>query len=269
MIRSSCDRAQLVEAMFDGRLGPNEEASIERHLKTCAPCAELLQSLRATQRALQASVRPLTPLEHQRARMALLREGATAAPSPKKRWPVALLVAAALTLPLGVWAATSSFSFLHGKGAPTAPPAPSASARAHAAPSPPARIASLEPLPTSQVVVPAPAIPTASLEHRRHDAAAPKTASSSVPADTSPASRDFAAAMQAVSRGDFSAGASQLEAFAATYPRDERAPDSVYLQAIALERAGRVADARAVARRYLDRYPGAAHTAQARRIAGD
>jgi outer membrane protein assembly factor BamD (BamD/ComL family) len=89
------------------------------------------------------------------------------------------------------------------------------------------------------------------------------------PAQSSQASLDFAEAMKALARGDFTESASRLEGFVAAYPRDSRVEDAVYLDAIALERAGRLSDAKAAARRYLEAYPGGAHRAQARRIAGD
>lgn len=74
--------------------------------------------------------------------------------------------------------------------------------------------------------------------------------------------------MQALARGDFSASASQLESFASAHPRDPRVEDATYLAAIALERAGRLSEAGAAARRYLAAYPDGAHRSQARRIAG-
>jgi TolA-binding protein len=89
------------------------------------------------------------------------------------------------------------------------------------------------------------------------------------PAEASQASQDFAAAMKALAGGDFSAGASKLEGFVSAHPRDLRVEDATYLDAIALERAGRIADAKAAARRYLEAYPEGAHRGQARRIAGD
>jgi TolA-binding protein len=83
------------------------------------------------------------------------------------------------------------------------------------------------------------------------------------------ASQDFAAAMQALARGDFGASARQFDSFASTFPRDSRAEDALYLEAIALERAGQLLDARIMARRYVSVYPNGAHYAQALRIAGD
>ena len=75
--------------------------------------------------------------------------------------------------------------------------------------------------------------------------------------------------MDAIARGDFSAGASKLDRFATTYPKDSRVEEALYLQAIALERAGRTREAIDAARRYLAAYPDGAHRTQARHVAGD
>jgi outer membrane protein assembly factor BamD (BamD/ComL family) len=111
--------------------------------------------------------------------------------------------------------------------------------------------------------------PTASSPRRTHDESHEKPAAAASSAEASNASQDFAEAMKALSRGDFSAGAGKLEGFALAHPRDPRVEDAAYLQAIALERAGRLEGARAAARRYLAVYPDGAHHAQARRIAGE
>jgi TolA-binding protein len=296
---STCDRAVLVEAMFDGRLGPAERASIERHLKNCASCDELLRDLTSVREMLRSSSAPLSSLEHQRARLALLRQ--TAAPSATKRRPAALLVIALVTLPLAVWASTSSLSFLRGSGAVLAPTPPvaavtSAIARRHVvsepapAPASSAWIEDISAAPTSETTEAPPThpleLPSAPLRAlpglsslarpipRREPgltgekpATATPSAATSI-AQTSQASQDFAEAMKALARGDFAASASKLEGFVSAHPRDSRVEDAVYLDAIALERAGRISEAKAAARRYLATYPEGAHRAQARRIAG-
>jgi outer membrane protein assembly factor BamD (BamD/ComL family) len=104
---------------------------------------------------------------------------------------------------------------------------------------------------------------------RAHDESGEKPAVTTPSVEASQASQDFAEAMKALSRGDFSAGASWLEGFVSAHPHDPRAEDAAYLEAIALERAGRLEGAKAAARRYLAAYPDGAHHAQARRIAGD
>jgi hypothetical protein len=294
-----CDRSTLVEAMFDGRLGPSEHASTERHLNSCVPCADLLRDLISLQETLRSSSRPVLPLEHQRARLALLRR--TAGPSAAKRRPAALLVAVLATLPLAVWASASSVSPLRAwftVPAPVAQTAPVMSEIAH-------KPALREPMPASssaasstvtgdpsvaaasaasdvpptlpdQPRTPPPraarglvSAPTPSSVGRARDESRGQRATATSSADSSQASQDFAAAMKALSRGDFSASASKLESFVSSHPSDARVEDAVYLQAIAFERAGRLPDAKAAARHYLAAYPDGAHRAQVARIAGD
>jgi TolA-binding protein len=275
----SCDRAALVEAMLDRRLGPSEQAATERHLKSCASCTELLHDLTSIREALRSVANPISPLEHQRARLALLRQ--SAAPSTKKRRPVALLVAALLTLPVAAWAAVSPSSPLRfGDKTPagTAQSAPAKLGRKHPqgaavpAPAPPPAAvetsapATIEAPPSAAPAMPPPAAPAPN-PRRTHFEPHAVRAVPAPPTDAPHASRAFAEAMRALSRGDFSASAAELEHFASTYPRDPRVEDAIYLEAIALERAGRSTDAKAAASRYLTLYPDGAHHAQARRIA--
>src|SRR4051812_11949333 len=110
---ASCERSALVEAVFDGRVGPAEQASMERHLKSCAPCGALREELAAIRRELRSSSDEPTALVHQRARLALLRRAATPSASSAGSWrrrPVALVAAALVMVPVIVWAATSSLS---------------------------------------------------------------------------------------------------------------------------------------------------------------
>jgi TolA-binding protein len=257
--RLTCDRVALVEAMFDGRLGPSERASTERHLESCACCAELARDLNALQASLRSSSTEISPLEHQRARIALLRQSAKS-PAPTRK-PAALLLAALLILPLAAWAAVTKIAPLISREQ-AAPSAPSSAIRAPRKPA-------LEVLPqTAPAVVqekPAtPPTPTPRRVRRAHVAQR-----ETVPDAASLASKAFAEGMSALSRGDFGVSASKLASFAAAYPRDPRVEDAVYLEAIALERAGRLTDAQATARRYLSLYPEGAHSMQARRMAGD
>jgi ferric-dicitrate binding protein FerR (iron transport regulator) len=77
--------AGLVEARRDGRLGDREEASLERHLGTCAACRALERELDEVRALLRRPVvPPPTPLEHQRGRLLLLR-AAAAPPGPSRR----------------------------------------------------------------------------------------------------------------------------------------------------------------------------------------
>lgn len=278
MTRQACEGAGLVEALFDGRLGTAERASTERHLKTCAVCSELLSDLSALHGSLRASVSEPSQLEHQRARLALLRRVATpSAPAARKRRATPVFVAALLALPVAVWAATSAQSplrswFLTTRVAqPSAVKAPPRLERAPAEPAPsvePATRPLEAPSPHAEPATPSHALPTAAA---RASVSSLAVASAAVPAPatSSQASLDFAAAMASLSRGDFSASAGQLARFAANHPRDPRVEEAVYLQAIALERAGRVIEAQAAARRYLAVYPAGAHSSQARRIAGE
>ncbi|WP_437753859.1 FecR domain-containing protein [Sorangium sp. So ce1389] len=103
--------------------------------------------------------------------------------------------------------------------------------------------------------------PLAVVERQR---AAPSAASSN-----SPAAREFAEAMRTLRQGDYARSAAQLEAFSAAHPGDARADEADYLRAIALQRAGRTAEAAAAARRYLATRPQGAHRAEAKKIAGD
>lgn len=73
--------------------------------------------------------------------------------------------------------------------------------------------------------------------------------------------------MDAIARGDFAAGASQLDRFTREHPNDPRVEEALYLEAIALERAGRPTDAASTARRYLAAYPSGAHVARAHQLA--
>jgi TolA-binding protein len=281
----ACDRAALVEALFDGRLGPSELASTERHLKSCNACAELARDLSSLQALLRASSSEILPLEHQRARIDLLRRSAAVA-SPKRRPRALLLVAALLMMPVAVWAAKSALSSLREADAaqPVSAPLTAAARRKparreppatrtpNAAPTAPADSTPAPPGPASPAPLRA-AQPLASTppptRQRTHRAAVETpTAVRSTP-QAAEASRAFADGMAALARGDFSAAASKLEGFALAHPHDPRVEDAVYVAAIALERAGRSDDARAAARRYLAEYPAGAHHVQAQRIAGD
>lgn len=286
-----CDRSALTEALFDGRLGPPEQASAERHTKVCPECAGLLRDLHATRDALRAASKAPLPLEHQRARLGLLRKAA-APPLPRRRpaWQIAVAITAA---PMMLLAGSSLLGPSSRPGA-RAQPAPAASAAPGACAGPkPTASAPASTLPSALAPNPpqdappasAPPAPTAPVPRATGDTARPRQASPSAPAATltpaasapaasaparsSSASREFAEAMDSLSRGDFSASAGKLEGFAAAHPRDARVEEALYLEAIALERAGRAADARQAARRYLAAYPEGAHRAQARRIAGD
>lgn len=267
-----CERASLVEASLDDRLGPTERASVDRHLKTCASCSELARELLAIRETLRAASTEIAPIEHQRARLALLRVAAV--PAPRKR-PIALLAAAAVMIPFAVWAAAATVSSLRApdrdQGTPPAPTATTAPT-APLAPAPTATAASAEPeampAPPPSVSTPVVAMPVVA-SARPHPSSVASAPTHAAPSSSSTASQDFAKAMDSIARGDFGAGARELEQFASAHPSDARVEEAVYLQAIALQRAGRVEEAKAAARRYLTTYPSGAHRTQAQRLAGD
>lgn len=104
-----CPRTALVEALRDGRLGQQESASMERHLEGCSACAEFARDLAKIGDAVRAPFtlntlnERLTPLEHQRSRVALLQKAAAQAPkqsgsSAKRITFSAVLAAAAVIL---------------------------------------------------------------------------------------------------------------------------------------------------------------------------
>ncbi len=98
---------------------------------------------------------------------------------------------------------------------------------------------------------------------------APAAAPIDTPRGPSAEAREFADAVGAVGRGDYDGAAARLDAFTAAHPRDARADEADHLRAIALQRAGRLDEARAAARRYLAAHPDGAHRTAARAIAGD
>jgi TolA-binding protein len=318
MTTHECPQSPLVEGLFDGRLGPSEQASIERHLRTCKECSQRWHDLGQIRADLR-EITPPTPLAHQRARLGLLRAAAAPPPPARARRAWVLVALPILLLSVSVWAGTS---LVWPARLPSiTPPAPSALAPASAAPrgpgsasaapepssaasgpssaaSGPASLAApgggpLAPVASGSVlaaggVLPAALAPAAARSSwtagRRgageaspgpREAAsvaapsiAPPVVSSVPPVAAANPSQEFADAMAALSQGDFSASARRMEGFSAAHPLDPRAEEAAYLDAIALERAGRRGEAQAAARRYLARYPGGAHRAQASKLAG-
>jgi len=383
---TTCAKATLVEALRDGRLGPQESASVERHLATCAECAELGRDIDRIGAALRAPRLPATPLEHQRARVALLERAALApviAPSHLRR-PLFIVMAAAMLVIVGAvgWTAGRATAppaqpmiALHVPGPPRLSPAtettirssddasfertrsagvevvtlsrgtldvtlralgpgerfvvrtkdaeievrgtafrveaegglirgvavaegsvevryagfaaviPSGGSwRATAAPATPAEPAAAPPAAAATVASRAAAARAPRRAARRMPAEAhgtPAVAPAPGVAESPPppapqvapsppqASRDFAAAMAAIGGGDYGRAAAQLGAFSAAHPTDARADEADYLEAVALQRAGRSAEATAAARRYLAARANGAHRPEARLIAGD
>jgi hypothetical protein len=94
----------------------------------------------------------------------------------------------------------------------------------------------------------------------------PRAAPSAKPAPED-GSAAFVDGMGMVERGDYGAAAKHLDAFSRNNPNDDRAEDAAFLVVIALQRAGRSAEAVAAARRYLATYPSGFRRAQAQAIA--
>lgn len=274
---STCPQSNLIEALHDGRLGPTEAASCERHLRTCPECAARQRHLAAVREAVRAPVDPPTPLAHQRARNALLRAAVAEPHAPPRRRRLAVIAgvffAASAMAGVSLWRAGSPPAPLPEPPAPpTAPseapkesrpvqPASHAPASVSHAPVPP----SLPP--PSRVVSP----PKARAVASRPTVAPPTTAPASAPEATprvSPASQDFAAAMDALAAGDFGVAATRFVDFTAKYPGDPRSDEAAYLVAISLQRAGQTENARSAAQRYLRDRPDGAHRTQAAKIAG-
>ncbi len=86
MSHERCDRGWQADAYGEGRLGPKDVESFERHLRTCGACAEGVardRRLRALGRALPVAVPGQLALK--RLRVRILRD-ATRAPSRPRSW---------------------------------------------------------------------------------------------------------------------------------------------------------------------------------------
>jgi len=120
MTTELCAMAPMVEARRDGRLDARESASIERHIAGCASCraleAELGRLAELSRRPLRSDV---SPLEHQRGRVSLLRAAASVSTGAERAAPRRPRLAAAL--------AVAAIALLGAAGAglkPSAGPAP-------------------------------------------------------------------------------------------------------------------------------------------------
>jgi hypothetical protein len=371
---TACPRSELVEALHDGRLGPQDRASMERHVTGCATCGGLAHELDAIGEALRAPLDPATPLEHQRARLSLMRRAAEGAPAAEPRRTqrfafAAMALAAAVILGwtgARLTAPPAPVAVLHLRQPPRLALAPETTLK----PSNDARFersrhgalevvtlktgtvdVTVRPLAPGErfvirtddaevevrgtalrveadqgkirsvavaegavevryagfsAVIPSggswratgeapaaapvaaavpPALAAAPVFAPR--AAAPRLASRAMPEPAAPlapepkvaeppppkapamsqASLAFADALGAMRRGDYAAGALQLEKFAGSHASDARSDEAEILRAIALQRAGRAGEAAAAASRYLSGRPAGAHRAEAKRIA--
>jgi TolA-binding protein len=140
--------AELVEARRDGRLRERELASLERHLSTCASCRAADQQLtRIASYVREPLPGDVSPLEHQRGRLALLRAAVRPA-TRARRWHVAAAPAAAVLLAMAALTAAVRSpgrvplaTHMPPPSLPTAGDAASLPARATIHPSPGARFA--------------------------------------------------------------------------------------------------------------------------------
>ncbi len=295
-----CPQANLIEALHDGRLGPVEQASCARHVQACASCTALQQELVAIRHMLRESGQEPTQLEHQRARLSLLRAavGNPRRAAPKRRWALAAgaLFAASAMAGVAAWqaaaksdpvakptAATDAATAVGPRAATeprhlrsaTSVEAPVAEAAdLSTEPTPPTPGAGVAKVPVRgaarrTVWTPAKA-PLARADLAPANAPSPPvTSPDAAPRPVvAPASAEFAAAVAALGSGDFGLAATRFNAFAATYPSDPRVDEAAYLVAISLQRAGRADDAQDAAQRYLREHPTGAHRRQASKIAG-
>ena len=97
----------------------------------------------------------------------------------------------------------------------------------------------------------------------RRECASPRLASSASP----PSEDSFIEGMGMMERGDYGAASRHLEAFAKSHTGDDRAEDAAFLVILALQRAGRGAEAVTAAHRYLGAYPAGYRRAEAQAIA--
>lgn len=366
-----CSMALLIEAKRDGRLGDRELGSVDRHLASCASCAELASDLTKIRALLRAPIQTPAPLVVQRGRLEVLRAAARP-PSPmlpRRRSVMALALvlatAGALGLALhqraeesragvaqtlavnanaplrtattvtpesqarftraeadGVETVTLSegavsfsvrhlqagerflvktadaevevrgtlfrveaagdriqnVSVLEGKvevrfrGAAffvtaaerwnrpaDAPPAPQAIASNEASAAP------------AEAAQSTPVTAKLSLTKQRSGSSTEFTAS--VPTKSASVVGErlgagaFEEGMGMMERGDYGVAAQHLDAFSRSNPGDDRSEDAAFLVILALQRAGRSADAAAAARRHLATYPSGYRRAQVEAIA--
>lgn len=155
----------------------------------------------------------------------------------------------------GSWRAPGASSPPSAEPSASAPPSaePSASPSASASPAPSVAIA------PPPVAIASTARSSPIVDAPPSKSPAPASTSTSPPKKTN----GFSTAMRAMDSGDNDAAAKQMEAFSKAHPDDPRADEADYMRAIALERAGRVDDAKAAARAYLAKWPSGAHRAAA------
>ncbi len=264
---AACPMAPLLEANRDGRLGEREAATLARHVALCESCRTFARDLDDVQSLLRGvSVPPLTPFEHQRGRLALLRAAAAPLPQlprPRRARPLALIGVSAGAALACLAAATP----MRLRPAPVAVaqhlPVDALRTVAPVLPSPRESPGPGEPAVVLAAVTspaepspPEPASPAAR-ERREHAGRAGRgfTARDARGAPSDEASRSFNNAVAALGRGDYAAARARLDAFRAAHPGDARADLASFLAIVSLQHAGRQAEAQEAARRYLALYP--------------
>jgi ferric-dicitrate binding protein FerR (iron transport regulator) len=356
-----CPMALLVEAKRDGRLGHRELASVDRHLATCASCAELVSDLGRIRALLRAPTPTPAPLSVQRSRLKLLREAALpSSPAQRPSRPlialaVALAAAGALGLALRQRSPESHVAVMQPMAASANEPPRTATSvlpegqarftrtssdgteivtlsdgavnlsvrhleagerflvktgdaevevrgtlfRVEAANDRIQRVSVAEgkvevrfggatffmtaderwdrpadaPLsPAKAAAIRSSDSSTKTEEHgvtavKRSPAKAHPASSAKPVASDAESAGAFEEGMAMMERGDYGAAARRLEAFSSSSPADDRAEDAAFLVILALQRAGRPAEAAAAARRYLATYPSGYRRAQAKAIA--
>ena len=354
MKREPCSMALLVEAKRDGRLHDRELSSIDRHLATCASCAELARALDHVRVLLRAPTPEPTPLEVQRGRLRLLREAALPSSSsatvkgrgrPLLACALAIVATAALVVGLPRRSIEPGNTVTQVASTSTSVPVrtvttvvPEGEARFVRATDGGTEIVTLEegaidlsvrhlsagerflvktsdaevevrgtvfrveaadnrlqnvavvegkvevrfrggafllgpderwdrPVdarPTALPSVPVIAVPASPplVASAKHGAPSPRPAESA----KAPADDAFVEGMGMMERGDYGAAARHLDAFSKSNAGDDRAEDAAFLVILALQRAGRSAEAVAAARRYLGAYPAGYRRAEAQAI---
>jgi hypothetical protein len=284
-----CYLGPLIEPLRDGRLDDAERRSIERHLAECASCRALLSDLaRIGALAAGAALAPSSALDHRRGRMRLLQEAALLDPSAV-RTTLGGLTAATGPVRVGwarpVAAAAAALIALAGAGRSRSVP------RA-ATPADPAPLTASAPAASAPVVVPAvaaarvdlPAAPANMGDTPMPPSAPPPPARRASPravplepaASGDPAlsragggtsREELAGGVGALEQGNFGEAVERLGAFRKSHPGDARSEDAAFLTIVALQRAGRRAEAVLAARDYLQSYPSGYRRAEAQRIA--
>lgn len=279
MSEPRCSMISLVEARRDGRLGPREEGSIERHLGACAECRVYATDLEKLACLARAEDEPLTPLERHRGRARLLQRAALPlAARPRGRalpWKLALPAVAVLASAVAA-AAGGVFhpGFFRSGSAASAPALPD-SARVGASRLAPPASADLpvEDEPARPVEQPAPP-PSVERPGAPRGLLTPSSTTARRPAPSGSAgarpdegARLLAEGIEHIEKGDYTAAAERLRAFQRARPADARAEDAAFLEILALQRAGRNDEAIAVARAYLVAHPDGYRRAEAEAIA--